>query len=400
MKYLTRNIWILSLVSLFNDISSEMLYPIMPLFLASVGFSSLFIGVLEGCAEAIAGLSKGYFGRLSDASGKRMPYISFGYFLSAVSKAMLAVFTFALWIFTARSMDKLGKGVRTAARDALLSDEATAENKGKVFGFHRAMDTLGAAIGPALALLYLFYFPEKYKKLFLLTFIPAMIAVGLTFLIKQKSAPGNKPKSTFKLSQIFDYLETCSADYKKLITLLLLFAIFNSSDLFLLLKIKAALHEDKYVIGSYILFNLVYALASFPLGQMADKFGLKNTLIFGLLIFAAVYAGFGFSTSIYFFIGLYAIYGFYMAATEGVAKALVSNIVPKSETASAIGTFAGLSSVAALFASTFAGLLWTYISPLAMFLFSAAGTLVVAALLFTFRLNEKPADEITDRSAA
>ncbi|MFN8288340.1 MAG: MFS transporter [Chitinophagales bacterium] len=397
MKYLTRNIWILSLVSLFNDISSEMLYPIMPLFLASIGFSSLFIGLLEGFAEATAGLSKGYFGRLSDASGKRIPYISFGYLLSAISKAMLAVFTFAAWIFTARSMDKLGKGIRTASRDALLSDEATAENKGKVFGFHRAMDTLGAAIGPALALLYLFYFPEKYKTLFLLTFVPGMVAVGLTFLIKQKSAPAPKEKPSFRLSQMFDYLQTCSADYRKLITLLLVFALFNSSDLFLLLKIKASLQDDKYVIACYILFNLVYALASFPLGHLADKVGLKNTLLFGLVIFAVVYAGFGFSNSLYLFITLYCVYGLYMAATEGVAKALVSNIVPKSETASAIGTFAGLSSIAALFASSFAGLLWTYISPLSMFLFSAVGTIGVAVLLYTFRLNEKPADETTDR---
>jgi sugar phosphate permease len=145
---ITRSILIVSLVSFFNDIGSEMLYPVMPVFLSSIGFSVLLIGLLEGFAEATAGLSKGYFGNLSDKTGRRVPFIRFGYMLSALSKPMMAAFTWAWWIFIARSTDRLGKGIRTSARDALLSDETTPENKGRVFGFHRALDTLGAAIGP------------------------------------------------------------------------------------------------------------------------------------------------------------------------------------------------------------------------------------------------------------
>ena len=148
------------MVSLLTDTASEMLYPIMPIYLKSIGFSIILIGVLEGIAEATAGLSKGYFGKLSDLSGKRVPFVQFGYALSAVSKPMMAIFTFPIWIFLARTIDRIGKGIRTGARDAILSDEATPATKGKVFGFHRSMDTLGAVLGPLLALLYLYFYPS------------------------------------------------------------------------------------------------------------------------------------------------------------------------------------------------------------------------------------------------
>lgn len=154
-KIITRTIWILSLVSLFTDVASEMLYPVMPLYLKSIGFSVVLIGVLEGFAEAIAGLSKGYFGKMSDNTGRRLPFVQWGYLLSAVSKPMMAVFTFPFWIFTARTIDRIGKGIRSGARDAMLSDEATPQTKGRVFGFHRSMDTLGAVIGPLSALAFL-----------------------------------------------------------------------------------------------------------------------------------------------------------------------------------------------------------------------------------------------------
>src|SRR6478609_8340974 len=156
-----------------------MLYPIMPIYLKTIGFSVVLIGILEGIAEATAGLSKGYFGKLSDHSRRRVPFVQLGYALSALSKPMMAVFIYPIWIFFARTIDRLGKGLRTGARDAMLSDECSKENKGKVFGLHRAMDTVGAAIGPVLAILFLYYYPGEYKKLFLLTFIPGMAVVAL-----------------------------------------------------------------------------------------------------------------------------------------------------------------------------------------------------------------------------
>ena len=152
----------------------------MPVYLKTIGFSVIFIGILEGLAEAVSGLSKGYFGKLSDATGKRVPFVRLGYTLSAISKPMLAIFTYPLWVFFSRTTDRLGKGIRTGARDALLSDEATPATKGKIFGFHRSMDTLGAVIGPAFALVYLYYNPTHYKGLFLIAFVPGILAIPET----------------------------------------------------------------------------------------------------------------------------------------------------------------------------------------------------------------------------
>ncbi|MCB0562614.1 MAG: MFS transporter, partial [Phaeodactylibacter sp.] len=162
LSKISRTVILLSIVSLFNDVASEMLYPIMPLYLQSIGFSVLLIGILEGIAEATAGLSKGFFGRLSDVRGRRLPFVRLGYFLSAISKPLMVIITRHWWVFLARTLDRLGKGVRTGARDALLSDEATPASKGAVFGFHRSMDTLGAAVGPVIALLFLHFYPGAY----------------------------------------------------------------------------------------------------------------------------------------------------------------------------------------------------------------------------------------------
>jgi sugar phosphate permease len=164
-----------------------MLYPIMPIYLKSIGFSIVLIGILEGVAEATAGLSKGYFGKLSDSSGKRVPFVQIGYGLSAISKPMMAIFIYPLWIFFARTIDRFGKGIRTGARDAILSDEVSTETKAKIFGFHRSMDTWGAVIEPSLALIYLYYFLEDYKTLFFIAFIPGLLAVLVSFLLKSKT---------------------------------------------------------------------------------------------------------------------------------------------------------------------------------------------------------------------
>ncbi|HKR06521.1 MAG TPA: MFS transporter, partial [Bacteroidia bacterium] len=183
-KVISRTVLLLSLVSLFNDIASEIVIPVMPVFLKSIGFSFLLIGVLEGVAEAVAGISKGYFGNLSDHIGRRLPFVQFGYALSAVAKGSLAFFSSVFPVFLSRVGDKIGKGVRTSARDAMLSDASPPGKKATVFGFHRGMDTVGAVIGPALALIYLYYHPANYQALFAITFIPGILAVAITFFIK------------------------------------------------------------------------------------------------------------------------------------------------------------------------------------------------------------------------
>ena len=182
MKYITRTVWVLSIISLLNDAASEMLYPIMPIYLESIGFSIVLIGILEGIAEAIAGLSKGYFGKLSDYTARRKPFVQLGYALSAISKPMIGLLPYVGWVFAARSLDRIGKGIRTGARDALLSDEATPETKGKIFGLHRSMDTFGAVLGPSIALVYLYFYPGKYVNLFIIALIPGILTVFSSFL--------------------------------------------------------------------------------------------------------------------------------------------------------------------------------------------------------------------------
>ncbi len=381
MKPITRIVWILSLISLFTDMASEMLYPIMPIYLKSIGFSIILIGVLEGFAEAIAGLSKGYFGKLSDNSGRRAPFVRWGYMLSAISKPMMAIFVFPVWIFWARTIDRIGKGLRTGARDAMLSDEATTETKGTVFGFHRSMDTLGAVLGPLLALIYLHYNPEQYKLLCFIAFAPGIFAVILSFFLKDKKTTESKIKrASFFVS--FAYWKNSPLEYKKLLIGLLAFALFNSSDTFLLLRAKQSGLSDSGVIMIYIFYNLVYALFAFPIGIIADKIGLKNIFIAGLLLFAATYFGMSINTNYYLYFILFFVYGIYAAATEGIAKAWISNITDKKNTATAIGTYAGVQSIFALLASSFAGLIWFYFGASTTMFISGLATALVALYIF------------------
>ena len=392
MKYLSKTVWVLSLVSLFTDIASEMLYPIMPIYLKTIGFSIILIGVLEGIAEATAGLSKGYFGKLSDEKGKRLPFIQIGYGLSAISKPLLAIFTFPIWIFFARTLDRFGKGVRTGSRDALLSDEATPETKGRIFGFHRSMDTLGAAIGPIMALVFLYYNPAHYKTLFYIAFFPGVVAIILTLLIREKSKIINTKKNVSFFS-FLKYWKTGSPAYRRIVIGLLFFTIFNSSDVFLLLKIKEAGLTDTWVIGTYIFYNLIYALLSYPIGILADKIGLKTIFVIGLLLFSVVYFGFAINSNLYVFFLLFFIYGIYAAATEGISKAWISNVADKNETATAIGTFTAFQSICTMLASTIAGLLWYNFNSSLTFAITAI-TALITVIYFLFLVKYKIAKNI------
>lgn len=386
MKYITRTVWVLSLVSLLTDTASEMLYPIMPIYLKTIGFSVVLIGILEGLAEATAGLSKGYFGKLSDNTGKRVPFVQLGYAFSAVSKPMMALFVYPLWIFFARTIDRFGKGIRTGARDAILSDEATPETKGKVFGFHRSMDTFGAVLGPLLALLYLWFRPEDYKTLFLIAFIPGLLAVASSLCLKERKKPTEKSKVRTGFFSFLGYWKVSPAGYKKLVIGLLVFTLFNSSDVFLLLKIKEAGLNDTSVIGVYIFYNLIYALFAFPIGIIADKIGLKTIFVSGLLVFSAVYFGMALNTNLYIFFVLFFLYGIYAAATEGVAKAWISNMSDKKDTATAIGTFSGLQSICTMLASSITGVIWYHLGATAAFLLTA-GVAILVALYFIINIR-------------
>jgi MFS family permease len=386
LRHITRTVWILSIISLFTDTASEMLYPVLPIYLKTVGFSVLLIGILEGIAEATAGLSKGYFGKLSDVTGKRVPFVRLGYMLSAVSKPLMVIFIYPLWIFFVRTTDRFGKGIRTGARDAILSDEATPENKGKVFGFHRSMDTFGAVIGPAFALVYLYFFPLDYKTLFIIAFLPGLLAIATTFLLRDKHRIKEQPLQKTKLFSFLQYWKQSPALYRKVVTGLLLFTLFNSSDVFLLLKAKQSGLDDTMVIGLYIFFNLVYALFSYPLGILADRIGLKPVFIFGLLMFAVVYFGMAFNPSLNLYFVLFFLYGIFAAATEGISKAWISNIVDKKDTATAIGTLTGFQSICAMLASSLTGLIWFWYGSATAFLMIAIVTVLVIVYFLAIRV--------------
>ncbi len=381
---LTKTVWIISLVSFFTDIASEMLYPILPIYLESIGFSVFYIGVLEGIAEAFASLSKGYFGKLSDKTGKRVIFVRVGYALSAFSKPLMGLFTYAVPIFLARTMDRLGKGIRTGARDAILSMESTPENKFTIFGFHRSMDTLGAVIGPLIAILFLSYFPSEYQKLFLIAFIPGILATFLAFLIVDKfqSQSFSSEDSTHFFS-FLKYWKQSTKKYKAIVIGFLSFALINSSDVFLLLKMKHFGLNDIQVVGVYIFYNLIYAGFGFPLGILTDKLGPKKTYILGLILFSSVYIGMVINESLLGYFILFFLYGVYAAATEGISKAWIASTVSSNEVATAVGFYSSFQGIFTMLSSSIAGFVWVQFGVNVLFL--ATGILCLFIVVYFFK---------------
>ena len=382
-----RAVWVLGLVSLFADLSSEMLYPVVPLFLAgTLGAPLALVGFIEGAAEVTAGLSKGYFGGLSDRLGKRRAFVTAGYALSALSKPLPGLWAAWPGVLVSRVADRVGKGVRTAPRDALLAAYASPETRGRVFGLHRALDTLGAALGPAVALVWLALRPGDYRPLFFVAFAPAVVGAALTRLVREPAprvaAPAERP------SGVLAYWAEATPEYRRLLRWLVAFALVNSSDVFLVLKAREAL-GDTLALGGYVLYNLVYAAAAYPAGGLSDRWGRAPTLALGLALglalFAATYLGFAAAgpllpDSAFTYGGLFALYGLYAATTEGVAKAWLADLAPRDEARGrAMGLHAAATSLAALVASTGAGALWAGVGPAAPFLAAAFGALVIAA---------------------
>lgn len=367
----------------------------MPIYLKSIGFSVAVIGLLEGVAEAAAGLGKGYFGKYSDHLGRRVPFVRLGYLFSAVSKPLFAASASVAWVFGLRLLDRLGKGLRTGARDAMLAAESTPETRAQVFGFHRSMDTFGAVLGPLAALLFLYFYPANYPLLFLIAFAPGIVSIACTFLLKGDSSDDFKSSDEYKpapsLFSFLNYWQNSTISYRKLSIGLLAFTFFNSSDVFLLLKIKAGGSTDFTVIWLYIFYNLVYTLSAYPAGILADKFGLKKVYLIGLFLFATTYFLFAFNQNSIVFLIAFIFYGLYAACTEGIAKAWISNLCKKEETATAIGTFTGLQSLVALLASLLAGLEWQFFGAAVPFAASAVGSLAVLIYLsrVKFGLAEK-----------
>ena len=384
MKFkIPRQVLILGMVSLFTDIASEMLYPVTPIFLTAVlGSSMAIVGIIEGIAEFISGTLKGYFGLVSDKVGKRSIFVVLGYSLSAISKPLPGIFQNIPTVLISRVTDRTGKGIRTAPRDALLGSYSNG-NSGKIFGFHRGMDTLGAAIGPALALVLLNFFPNDFQLIFLLAFVPSALAVFFTFLVKDKPV-----ESKFKLRKnYYEFWKSAPVRYKKILILITIFSLVNSSDVFLILKSKDVSNSETLAILGYIFYNLIYAGASYPLGGLSDKLGKRKIYSAGLIVFSIVYFGFALVPSIEIIWILFALYGIYTAATEGVSKAWVSDLIPDEQRGSGIGLLTMLSSFSIMLGSFTAGILWDKFGPSVPFLVSAIISLIIAFFIFLQKEN-------------
>jgi len=379
-KKITRTVWLLSLVSLMNDFSSEMLYPIIPLFLTQIGYSTVFIGILEGFADLIAGLGKIYMGSVSDSFNRRLPFINLGYSLSVISRPLIGLTTFISLIFLGRGLDKIGKGIRTGARDALLADESDEKNRAEIFGFHRSMDTIGAILGPLVAIIYLFYHPGDYKTIFLITILPGIIAVLISFLVKEKKRETSSTRS-FSIRKNFSFYKVAPKAYLHLLIIFLLFGLVNSSDMFLLLRAKNIGVSENNVLFLYILFNLVYALFAFPIGKLADRIGRMRMLLIGLLIYAITYFVFGYTTNIMMISIAFVGYGLFYAFSQSTLKALLLQKVDSTQKSSAIGFYEGLNSFSLLLANSLAGFIWYQFGESTMFTFSGCIALLVIVLL-------------------
>jgi MFS family permease len=384
-RKIPKQVLILGLISLFTDIASEMLYPITPIFLTAIlGASMALVGIIEGIAEFTAGLLKGYFGKLSDKLGKRSIFVTIGYTLSALVKPLPGIFPFIPTVVFSRVSDRIGKGIRTAPRDALLASYA-AENTGTIFGFHRGMDTLGATIGPICALILLHFYPDNFVLIFLVAFIPSVIAISFTFIVRDDTFL-TAQKKQFNYSILW---KSSSFQFKTLIFLITIFSLVNSSDVFLILKSKSVLHSSMLAIFGYVFYNLVYAFTSYPLGSLSDKFGKKRVFVLGLLIFSVVYFGFAVTANLNIIWGLFLMYGIFAASTEGVAKAWVSDLIPDQNRGTAIGLMTMLSGFAMMFGSFLTGLLWDKFGPTLPFLISSYVSVATALAFLFIKGNQK-----------
>ncbi|MFH0734968.1 MAG: MFS transporter [bacterium] len=374
---IVRSVVILGLVSFFTDLASEMLYPITPLFLTSVlGASMASVGIIEGIAEITAGLLKGYFGSLSDKLGKRSIFVIIGYGISGLVKPLPGLIPHYTAVLFSRVADRVGKGIRTAPRDALLASYADG-NSGAVFGFHRSMDTFGAVAGPLAAIGVLYFIPNGYKTIYLLSIIPSMFAIYFTFLVKDK-------KGTVKIKQksnMLNFWKNAPRQYKFLTVCLTLFSLANSSDVFLILKSKDIAKSDVIAIMGYVFYNFIYAALSYPVGMIADRYGKKKVFISGLFIFSIVYMGFALGSSFAMMWVLFALYGLYAAASEGVTKAWVSDLIPGELRGTAIGLITMCISLAAMFGSVLTGVLWDSFGSQIPFVISSVVSVIIAVLL-------------------
>jgi len=372
-----KNVIWLGFVSFFNDVASEMIYPLVPIFLTGVlGAPIAIVGLIEGIAESTASVLKVVSGWLSDKLQQRKSFVIAGYSFSAISKILLSLAFSWPFVLFARFIDRFGKGTRTSPRDALIAESSDSSARGRSFGFHRALDTLGAVVGPLIALMAIRYLDNNFRLIFFLAFIPSFIGIVilLFFVRPKKKEQGPFPAFYFNWREL-------NPSFKVFLFISFIFALGNSSDAFLILRAQNLGLSLSLVVLVYVLFNFTYAVFSMPAGIISDKIGPKKVLLAGFLLFSIIYLFFGLANSGLSLWFLFPFYGIYMALTEGVGKAYISNLVAIEKTGTAFGVYQTTIGLCAFFASLIAGLLWTYIGVSAPFIFGSL-LAVISALLF------------------
>lgn len=405
-RTLPRNVVAIGLVSFLNDASSEIIYPLLPLFLAlSLGAPPLAIGAIEGAAETVSSILKLFAGYLSDRLGKRKALVVFGYGMASLARVALAVSKTWPQVLGLRILDRVGKGIRGAPRDALIADSVAEQSRGIAFGLHRAMDHAGAVVGPLLGLAILTLIASnpnepteiEYKTVFLVAAIPAAASVLVAYVaIKDvaKHANGKPDVKPPKLSLVgFD------SNFKRFLCVLILFTLSNSSDAFILLRAKESGIPTSQIPILWAVHHVVKVVASLAGGDMADRLGRKALIVSGWIVYAAVYAGFGFANTPVLVWSLFLVYGIYFGMAEGAEKALVADLVQPEQRGTAYGLYNLAMSVTLLPASILMGELWQIGGPKLAFCCSATISLSAASFLIFVRTRPQ-ALEITDAPSA
>jgi MFS family permease len=391
-RRLPRNVWVLTAVSFLTDLSTEMIVHLLPLFLANVlGARTFTIGLIEGVAETTSSLVKLLSGRYSDRLGQRKWLTVAGYGLSTVAKPFLALANSWAAVLAIRFVERTGKGIRTAPRDALIADSIDAKQRGLAFGLHRAGDTAGAVLGLLVAILVIWQLQgaaptltrPTFNTLVWISVIPAALAVLLLIAgVREVTSQTAKTESS-RISW-----QALGRPFHRFLLIMLIFTLGNSADAFLILRAQAAGLALLSILGLLLLFNLVYTIVSGPIGSLSDRWGRRRVLLAGWLLYALVYLGFALAKQSWHLVILFVVYGIYYGFAEGIAKAFVADLVQKDQRGTAYGWFNGMIGLAALPASLIAGLLWQGVGSwpgfgmAAPFLFGGVLALVAALLLW------------------
>jgi MFS family permease len=375
-------------VSLLGDISSEMIYPILPLFITqTLRAPATAVGLIEGVAVGSASIVSGVSGWISDRIGRRKPVAFAGYALTTFSRPMIALAQVWPVVLAARFADRFGKGIRTSPRDALLAETTGSENRGRAFGFERAMDSAGAVLGPLVGLALVAWVGIETRKIFLISAIPALLAALLILAVRERKSEVVAGSSNTRIS-----LAGTSREYRGLLIVSAVFGLANSANAFLILRAEQLGLATGSTILAYALYNAVASIASMPAGAASDRFGRRNLLIIGYAIYAASYLGFALASSSWLVWPLFALYGLFPAMTDGVSKALAVDTAGKAGRATAIGIYSTVVGITEIAASYIGGLLWDKVDSRATFYFGAvlgASAVVLAFPLLPKRLERK-----------